>query len=206
MILKANKRLLQKIIFCAVFSISVLTLSPQITFAGGKARIIDASSRQVGENWLVNFVAADCFSNKVENAILSGITTTFTFRFTLKREVKGWADERLFSWKVRRSIYFDNLKQKFEVVMDNAGHKEVFTDFNEAKQAMITFKDLPVVVTGALSASNVYYVNIKVELDPVEMPRVLDKLFFFVPLWDFESPWFRIDLAKPETAINNEAE
>ncbi len=167
---------------------------PAPTFAGGKVRIIDASSRLQNQNWVVNFTAMDCFSDKVENAILSGITTTFTFRFSLKREVSKWADERLFSWKVRRSVHFDNLKQKFEVVMDNAGNKLVFSNFNDAKKAMVTFKEIPVVVAGALSANNNYYVNIKVQLDPVEMPKMLDKLFFFVPLWDFESPWFRIDL------------
>lgn len=162
--------------------------------------IADGTSHRIGNNWVVSFRVEGGFNEQLENAILSGIPTTFTFHFTLCREIKGWVDDQLFSWKVGRTIRFDNLKREFTVVLDNEGNKATFTDFKKAKKAMVTFTNLPVVVAGSLTAQHLYYVKVKAEMIPIELPVVLNELFFFVSFWEFKTPWHRIDLTDAETS------
>lgn len=181
-----------------VFALTILlVLASTSAFAAPKAKIVKADSKKSGRYWVVSFEVEGSFTEKVENAILSGIPTTFTYYFTLRKVVSNWADERLFSWKVNRTIKFDHLKRKFEVLLDNEGNKAVFTDFAEAKKAMIIFKDAPVVVTATLSTEAEYYLEVKAKLAPVKLPAVINQLFFFASIWDFETPWHRIELGKP---------
>lgn len=181
----------------ALAVLCALVFLPLPAAARQKAQIVNGHSERIGNDWTVSFHVEGSFTEKMENAILSGISTTFTFYFALYRVVPRWADEKLFSWKVRRTIRFDNLKRQFGVVMDNEATKVVYTDFNEAKKAMVSFEKIPVVVAGSLAAHQQFYVRVKAELDPVDMPIVLNELFFFVSLWDFVTPWTRIDLSRP---------
>jgi Domain of unknown function (DUF4390) len=182
----------------ALVVLCALALAPVSASARGKASIVESSAHRQGNDWLVSFSVEGSFTEKMENAILSGIPTTFTYYFVLVRQVSGWADEKLFSWKIRRTIRYDNLQREFTVVLDNAGNKAVVTTFEEAKKAMVTFTDLPVVVADSLSADRRYYLRVKAQLDPVDLPIVLSELLFFMSLWDFETPWVRFDLAEPE--------
>jgi hypothetical protein len=175
-------------------------LFPAIAQARPKARIIEGVSSREGDTWVVSFRVVDSFTKKMESAISSGVVTTFTYHFDLQRFIEGWADERLYSWKVFRTIRYDNLKQQYEVILDNEGKKQSFTDFEKAKKAMVTFERLPVVVHPSLSAGEQYYVHVKAELDPIKMPVVINVLFFFMTFWDFETPWYRIDLTRIEKA------
>jgi hypothetical protein len=184
----------------AFFS-SAFALVPPQAFARQKAFVIDGTSRRVGNDWVVSFRVEGGFNEQIENAILSGIPTSFTFHFSLYREVKGWVDDQLFSWKVVRTIHFDNLKRQFSVVMDNEGTRKTFTDFTKAKEAMVTFRDLPVVVAGSLTTQHPYYVKVKAEMIPINMPVVLNEIFFFVSFWEFKTQWHRIDLTN---ALNSE--
>lgn len=180
----------------AVLVLAVLLL-PIFAQARQQAQIVDAAATRQGNDWVVSFHVAGSFTPKMEDAVMSGIPTTFTYYFALYRQINGWADERLFAWKVQRTIRYDNLKKLFFVVLDNEGDQTSFGNLEDAKEAMVTFKNKPVVVAGSLSVRQVYYLKVKAELDPVKLPIVLSELFFFVSLWDFKTPWVKIDLTEP---------
>ena len=56
---------------------------------------------------------------------------------------------------------------------------------------MAELNGIPVAELKALKRSENYYVMIKATLDEVRMPFHMERVFFFVSLWDFETDWYR---------------
>lgn len=148
----------------------------------------------------VSFRVANAFTPEMERAILSGIPHTFTFYFEIYRVITAWPDLRIYHWQVRRTVHYDTLKKTFSVDLGDGNPPKHTDNLIEAKKWMVEFTDLPVAVTTSLDRSNAHYLRVKAELDPVKLPLMLNKVFFFINLWSFETPWHRIDLPVIEAA------
>lgn len=158
------------------------------------AELTAVTSKRSGHVLSVSFRVDGAFTPKMEEAILSGIPQTFTYFFEVYRVVPAWPDQRIYNWQVRRTIRYDTLKQVFSVDFGQAEPQRQTKDLNQAKQWMTDFTDFPVAVGPALQSGAEHYVRLKAELDPVEWPLYLNRIFFFANLWDFKTPWVRVDL------------
>jgi len=179
-----------------VISLLVLALSAvvvDVAFAE-ETRVIGATAARKDNVLSVSFEVANAFTEDMENAIMSGVPHTFTYFFEIYRAIDAWPDLRIYHWQVQRTIRYDTLKKTFSVQTDQSERTRHTSDFAEAKRWMVRFDNYPVGVVQQLDSKFKHFVRVKAKLDPMNWPLFLDKIFFFMNLWSFETPWQRIDL------------
>ncbi len=131
----------------------------------------------------------NCFKGDIEDAILAGVPTTFTFTVHLYKEFSWLPDKKLKSVKINHTIKYDNIKKTFSVSVDNQKTWETFGDFEKAKRRVSDISAWPLVDDVALKKTDSYYVRMRVKLDEIRLPLHLEYLFFFVSTWEFETDW-----------------
>ncbi len=144
----------------------------------------------------LSFEVRDAFTADIEEAIDSGIPTTFTFLVKLYRTRAFMTDKHIGTWNFKHTVKYDSLKAEYELTLEklNGGTVKDDTqrtiDASEMKHLMVTGDDIVIKTGKALLSGKTYELKVMAELDPVELPHLLDYMFFFVKLWDFETDWF----------------
>jgi hypothetical protein len=145
-------------------------------------------------NLEVGFTLENCFSAKMEEAIFSGVPTTFQFHIILRKNRKfPMFRKALLDIVFEHTIKYDRLKDRFEVRLPEQGDSEVvFKDFEEAKTAMRTVKNLPIMPLWRFTESGSYQLLVKAELSKFHLPLFFRYILFFISLWDFQTNWERV--------------
>ena len=172
-----------------VFLILILSfLAPAGGYAAD-ARIDDIVVRWSPGPLSVSFTVKDAFTGDIEEAILSGIPTSFTFFVRLDRVRGLWVDEGVGSWEFRHTVKYDTLKEEYEITLYEGGKSVVRTkDFNEMKRIMATGSSIAI-TPATLAPGFTYEVGIKAQMHAIELPSPLNYLFFFMTIFDFETGW-----------------
>ncbi len=156
-----------------------------------KAAIKDVKVKGRNGVWQVSFNVEDCFTEKMEEVIQSGIRTTFTFYIHLCQRRTWWKDRKITSAEFRHSVQFHPIQKTYLVKLGENHSSVIVASLEEAKRLMSRVKEFEVRSSSPLEPSIPAYFQIKAELDPVRLPLHLEYLFFFVSLWDFETGWYR---------------
>lgn len=138
-----------------------------------------------------SFVVKSAFTPDIEEAINSGVSTTFTFKVILSRN-RGlfWFDETVAKNVFKHTVKYDTLKEEYEITLDETGGAPVRTkDLSEMKRLMTTGEAIVLKPAGPLVKGAEYDIRIMAELHSVRLPFHLDYVFFFVRLFDFETKW-----------------
>ncbi|MBW2109424.1 MAG: DUF4390 domain-containing protein, partial [Deltaproteobacteria bacterium] len=101
------------------------------------ARITDVIVTNTRDDLILYFRVEGCFTKKLEQAILNGVPTTFTFLASLNQVRNFWKDKTLASLEVRHTVKFNSLKKAFVVTRsEDAGRQIVCDTLSEAKKLM----------------------------------------------------------------------
>jgi hypothetical protein len=133
----------------------------------------------------------NCYTKRMESAILAGVPTTFTFLLDLYQERANWFDEKISSVVVKQTIKYDNVKKTFYISSTGGQKQSEFQEFDGAKKAMSELNGIAVSSLMDLQKDNSYYIMIKAKLDKIRLPMHMEYVLFFVSLWDFETDWHR---------------
>ncbi|VAV85298.1 hypothetical protein MNBD_DELTA01-1213 [hydrothermal vent metagenome] len=171
-----------------VITVLLLAFSSS-AFASGQARI-EGVSIDYSTNLKASFVVNGAFSRGIEEAIASGMPTSFTFRVKLYHN-KGffWPDKHLGSWKFNHTVKYDLLKEEYEVTLEERNYTEKTKDPARMRKLMVSGDQIIISPLPALVPGRTYELMIKAELNTVDLPLFLDNVFFFVKLWDFKTGW-----------------
>jgi len=184
----------KKILFFVLFLGSFLLFFSPVKSFGIEAKISDFLITGASENVLIYFRVKNCFTSKMDEAILAGIPTTFTFIIELREERKHNLDKLILSSEIKHTIKYDNIKKIFYVTYTEGGRKpEQFSYLPRAKTAMSEVNGFAVAPLKQLVRNKRYYVRVKAKLDKMRLPLHLEYVFFFLSLWDFETDWYRQD-------------
>ncbi|OEU46254.1 MAG: hypothetical protein BA861_09325 [Desulfobacterales bacterium S3730MH5] len=177
-----------------IFALCLFLLISGVTWAQD-ARISDVIVTNTRDDLVLYFRIQDCFTKKLEEAILNGVPTTFTFLASLYRVRDFWKDENLASLEVHHTVKYDNLKNEFVITRSEHGDKPVIVNtLSEVKKIMAEIKDLKIAKLESLERNQLYQVRIKAELSKITLPFYLHHIFrFFLFLWDFETDWYTTD-------------
>jgi|WetSurMetagenome_2_1015567.scaffolds.fasta_scaffold04178_7 hypothetical protein len=183
------------IIFCCCWvSLGGFQLSTAV--AKNKAEIVAVEIAQDPENLKVSFYIQDCFTPSMEEAIQSGVPTTFRILAVLEKPGVLFFDTEILNVVLEHTIKYDYLKNEYVVQLpENPDSTLITKNFLEAKRWMSTVKDLPLLPLWRLQKDEVYQLRLKAELSKVELPLFFRYIFFFVSLWDFETDWQKINLS-----------
>lgn len=162
--------------------------------AAAQPSIKDLLITNTTDRVVVYLRAVDCFTKEMEEAILAGIPATFAFTLEVYQERVAWVDKKISFVEVKHTVKYDSVKKVFFVSFSEEGKEaEQFKDFGKAKSAMSDLSGIAVIPLASLQRDRRYYLRAKVSLDKVRLPMHLENIFFFVKLWDFETPWIRQD-------------
>jgi hypothetical protein len=166
-------------------------LAPSAICQAEVARIRDLLVTNNATHLLVYARVTDCFTRDMEEAILAGVPTTFTFYVDLYQDRRYWLDKKLVGMSIRHTVKYDNAKRLFLVTFDGVKQPVSFQDLESAKRAMADLDGVPVALLKSLKRSEYYHIQIKAKLDRVRLPLHMEYVFIFVSLWDFETDWYR---------------
>ena len=187
-----------KKIFCAILCCFWVFLSgPLVTSASAKnkAEIVDVNIGEIQGILKASFYIQDCFTSSMEEAIRSGVPTTFRIRTVVEKPGFLFFSSQLLDVVLEHTIKYDYLKNEYEVQLpENSDSIRITKDFVEAKRWMSTVRELPLLPLWRLQKGEAYDLRIRAELSKVELPLFFRYIFFFVSLWDFETDWQKITI------------
>lgn len=160
-----------------------------------EARLVDMAASNTGDNLLLFVRVEGAFTEKMEQAVLNGISTSFSFIIVLEQITPLFLPNKTIAEKrFSHNIKYENLKNRFTVRRSWEDNRSLTTEsFEEAKQWMSEIKGLPVAPARKIEKDKRYRIRARAELDKVELPFYLDYIFFFVSLWDFKTEWHSIE-------------
>ncbi|HBG45610.1 MAG TPA: hypothetical protein DDW94_01310 [Deltaproteobacteria bacterium] len=166
-----------------VFSIWLLPLQVM----AGTATITDVSVTRPPLK--VSFHVKDAFSKDIEEAVKSGLPTSFNFIVEINRVNRLLPNENTGRWEFRHTVKYDSLRDEYEITLDETGERPVkIKDFGEVKRLMSSCSGVTI-APAHLKPGQEYELRIKAEMDPVELPFLFNYVFFFLELLDFETDW-----------------
>ena len=140
---------------------------------------------------VMNSRLTDGFTEKIIEAIESGVPIGFTFEIELRKENTAWVDSLVSKNTVRHKIRFDSLKKAyyFSELGKNVRRKVITRKTSRYKKLMLTLKDIPIAPVFRLDPSEKYYVRVKADLETDRFWFPFNYIFFFVPFSDRETSW-----------------
>jgi hypothetical protein len=159
-----------------------------------EAYLSDIVVTNTRDHLLVYFTVNNCFTPEMNEAIESGLTTTFTFYVRLyeKRDIL-W-DRQIVDLGFSHSIKYDTLKGTYELKLSDRNDKVVTVrNFEEAKKLMAEVVALKLIPLQLLKKGARYQLQMMAELDKLELPLYLHYILFFLYLWDFKTDWHAVD-------------
>jgi len=178
----------------------ILIFAYVFVFACGTAAVADEARlsnvivTNTRDDLLVYLNVDGAFNDSIQEAILSGVSVSFTFFINLDRTRNLWFNKEIADIKVTHRIKYDSLKEEFTVRRSwENGKSAVTQSFEEARNLMTEVDSLKVVPLSRLEKGRQYQIRAKAELDKFTLPLYLHYVFFFLSFWDFETDWTTID-------------
>ena len=171
--------------------ISILLPSAALASDAGIERLF------VGKKPALNlsFIVTDAFKEEIEEGIKSGIPTTFTFFVELYRTRRMWPDKAVEKWSFKHTVKYDNLKEEFEITLEERAKSVRTKDFEEMKRLMVTVEAMELNTRKPLDKERRHQLRVMAQLDTVKLPFLLRHMLFFVKFWDFKTDWYIFRLA-----------
>lgn len=182
----------RRVFYIGLLIMTVLVSGVVRVSADVAPRMVDILITSNNKNVLLYARLVDCFKTEMESAILAGVPAVFTLHLDVYQERSPLWDKHVVSKAVQRTIKYDNLKKTFSIITNGAGQPVIFQDFESAQKAMADLNGISVIPLSYLSRGNKYQVQIKVKIDKVSLPFNMEYVLFFVSLWDFETPLYKM--------------
>lgn len=170
----------------------LLILSPAPAFSE-QARIKNTLITYDKKNLTIYFHVDGSFTPKIEEAIQSGIPTTFIYRIHLYNKSGDTLGTQIKSRRISHTIKYDPLRKDYTVIASEKKEAVVTQDFKKAKELMARVDAFPLAPLDRLQRDSQYSLQIKAELDTIKLPPPLNYLFFFISYWDFETEWETVE-------------
>ena len=179
-------KLLNAFILIGVF---IFALTPSVFAAS--PNIVNVGVAIKGKYMVMNSHLIDGFTEKIIEAIESGVPIGFTYEIELRKENAAWVDSLVSKNTVRHKIRFDSLKKAyyFSALGKNVRRKVITRKTSRYKKLMLTLKDIPIAPVFRLDPSEKYYVRVKADLETDRFWFPFNYIFFFVPFSDRETSW-----------------
>ena len=159
-----------------------------------EARLENIIVTNTRDDLLIFLNVEGAFTEKMENAVLSGVPITFSYYINLYSIRNLWFDKKLTDTKITHTLKYNSLKKEF-IVRRSWGNPEplVVDSFETAKKMVCKIDSVVLIELDKLKKGRQYQIRAKAELNKKTLPFNLHYVLFFVSLWDFETDWYTID-------------
>jgi hypothetical protein len=165
----------------------------------GRGRAAEIDQLQVdahGRQFDVAFRLAGAFTEEVEEVIASGLPVTFHHTIRAYHRRTAWIDQLVAEKVITTTVNFDTLTKQYHMSrsVDDQLVDTLLTDKPaEMKSWMTVIEKIDLPRDSESEPLDRYYVKVKSEIQK-------RFVFFFIP-WDFETPWMRSAVIRPDGAL-----
>jgi hypothetical protein len=160
--------------------------------AAEEARLSHMTVSNTRDDLLLYLTLEGAFTDKLKEAILSGVAATFVFSISLYRVRNWWADKKVADIELTHTIKYDNLKKEFTVKRSwKEGAAAITDSFSQAQQWMTEVDALSLYPLKELEKGRQYQIRTRAEVSKLTLPLYLHYILF--SLWDVETDWYTID-------------
>jgi hypothetical protein len=160
--------------------------------AAEDARLTHMTVSNTRDDLLLYLTLEGAFTEKLKEAILSGVAATFVFYISLYRVRNWWVDKNIADIELTHTIKYDNLKKEFTVKRSwKEGASAITQSFSQAQQWMTEVDALSVYPLKELEKGRQYQIRTMAEVSKLTLPLYLHYILF--SLWDVETDWYTID-------------
>jgi len=139
----------------------------------------------------VYFNMNDCFTEDMEEAVNSGISSTFVFIIELKKNQVLWFDPVITRKTFTHTITYNSLMDEYTVYREeDRSSPLVYETYEEAALALGQVRFYPLTTLTVLEKGERYQVRIRSRLDKMEVPESIRYVLFFANLWEFDTGWY----------------
>ncbi|MFK5953850.1 MAG: DUF4390 domain-containing protein [Desulfobacterium sp.] len=171
-----------------------LVLCCSTTAVAKKAFLDNVTLTNTRDHLIAYFNVQNAFTPKINEAILNGVPTTFTFYMSLYRARESWFDEKISSHKISNTLKYNALREDFSLSRPWKSKEPLaIKTFNTARERMTDITGFTIVPMDQLIRGNKYQIRIKAEMKKIKLPLYLHHVFFFLSLWNFETDWYTMD-------------
>ena len=174
-----------------IIGLFLFVAAPNPSAFADSPNIVNIGVAIKGNYVVMNARLINGFTEKISEAIESGVPMGFTFEIELRKENTVWVDSLVRSNTIRHKIQFDPLKKayRFSEVGKNVRRKVVTHKMSRYQKLMLTLKDIPIAPIFSLNPDEKYYVRVKADLETDRFWFPFNYIFFLVPFSDFETSW-----------------
>ncbi|MFQ5444130.1 MAG: DUF4390 domain-containing protein [Nitrospinales bacterium] len=153
--------------------------------------IVNISVDSDGRFVLMDAHMINGLTDKIQEAIQSGVPITFTYTIELRKSVPLLADSLVSSNTVRNTIQYDSLKKVYRFSAKGKNYKRTVNTHDQklSKKLMMSLKKVPVAPTHKLDPEEKYYLRVKADLETDRFWFPFNYIFFFVPFKDVKTAW-----------------
>lgn len=177
--------------YLTILCYSVLLALVPIASVAQEAGIKTVSITNSPTHLQVTIKLSDTFSPEMDEAIRTGIPTSFEYLLLLYQYHPFANDTLLASLTVTKTIKYNPLKQEYTITAGttvNGSTSVVVTSFEDAKKVMNAV-NVPLYPMWKLERNSSYYVKLKAQSQGVEPPGYIDFILFFRNWMNFETDW-----------------
>lgn len=174
----------------SLFLFSHLLLCPWSLFAS-KAEIVELTVTNKQEYIFIDAKLQGAFTDKINEAISSGIPTTFKYYLELKDPRLLWFDKKIVKKLIKHQVIYDTLKKEYQIII-KGGHSpivKVTKKEDEMRKWMTSINSFPFVSSKKVAPINKHRIRLKAEMKCIKMPFPLNYLLFYISFWDFDTSW-----------------
>jgi hypothetical protein len=117
----------------------------------------------------VTFELSEGLSSEVQDAIQSGLPTTFSYEVELRHGSAAWFDRTVASLTITATVRFDNPTRRYQMSRTLDGRVEdaqPTEDQDAMRRWMTRFDRIPLSATASLETNGEYYVRIRARTRP----------------------------------------
>jgi Domain of unknown function (DUF4390) len=117
----------------------------------------------------VSFELSDGLTSEVQDAIQSGLATTFSYDVELRHGSAAWFDRTVAALTITATVRFDNLTRRYQMSRTLDGRVEdaqPTEDQDAMRRWMTRFDRVPLSATTSLETNGEYYVRVRARTRP----------------------------------------
>ena len=169
---------------CLLFGIFFLLTS--MAFASG-AEFTNLVINNTQEDLVIDLKIKGVFKEEMKEAVLNGISVSFTFFILLYEVHDFWFDKKITSITTTHKIQYNALKKEYRITRSwEKTDPLVLKNFEKARQLISEINSLKIIPIAKLKKGKQYQLKAKSEL--------YDKNYLFSSFpWEFETDWYTIN-------------
>ncbi len=180
--------------FITALSIAINIILPAMVLAKEDAVIKNIKLANTRDHLLTYFDVKKAFTPKINQAILNGVPTTFSFYVTLYKTQGSWFDKKIADIEIKSTLKYNSLKKDFSILRPWKNKDAVMVQsLEKAKPLMTQIINLKILPLNQLVKGEKYQLKIKAKLDKITLPLSMHNVLFFVSFWDFETNWYVVN-------------